>query len=399
MSNVNDKKEMLEVEVIIPDEVLAENKELNRFYKKDKSMIVYPIATETTKELREKIKGLIQNGKTTDIVAFNPVLAALSFIQSFKDLKYDPEKKNEKDYTDSIAKIGKFNSAVTSVSKQIKDPLNQYKQIVIDIEKLLKEESDNVKKCLAENFKPYLDEKAKKEAEKQAKKDAEKNEVINKLSSENAENLNKLNNQKRETRKTEIESIISKVISDVSSKVPNLNEEGLTSLRETTLNQKLGEIDTPDIEFSPEEKTDFKKRYAEAVLNAVKIIDLALKGLESQKGVEQLKSENESLKAAFSVDDDFPEEKPAASITEEVVYEENDLGRFEFIVHKLEMLNDTVKHVQSEIEKTNFEDQGLNKVKSILLEKSMPSLVELSDKAVIWATSKQQQYINFLNSK
>ena len=116
--NVNSKNQVLEVEVLIPEEILKENDELNSLYDSKKKIIRYDIAPETTEDLKEKLTEMVKTSSTGDLVAFNPIIAALNYIQSFKEIKYDPEKKNTQDYTDAKVKIGKFNSAVTKTAKR-----------------------------------------------------------------------------------------------------------------------------------------------------------------------------------------------------------------------------------------------------------------------------------------
>lgn len=407
--NVNSKNQVLEVEVIIPEEILKENEELNSLYDSKKKIIRYDIAPETTEDLKSKLVEMVKTSSTGDLVAFNPIIAALNYIQSFKEIKYDPEKKNTQDYTDAKVKIGKFNAAVTKTAKAIKDPHNAYTKMLVNLEALLKQESANVRSALDTNFKEYLDEEAKKAQEKLDKKNAATNKIISDLSEENAANLEKLKNQAKATRKAEIENIINKVGIDVGLEVPKLNLEGLKAYRDKILNAKMGDPNTPEIEFSSEEKTEFSQAWSTAVLAAVNVIDMAIKSNETSAENAKIATENEVLKAntpsgVFTVDDDdMPFAVPAPQEAKQPEPEQpyvpvTDAEKFQAVVDLLEKMDAFSKETYQAIIAFQFDDLNIQKVQS-KLDSSIKNILDWTEKSLNWTTDKKNQYINFLNSQ
>ena len=406
--NVNSKNQVLEVEVVIPEEILKENDELNSLYDSKKKIIRYDIAPETTEDLKQKLTEMVKTSSTGDLVAFNPIIAALNYIQSFKEIKYDPEKKNTQDYTDAKVKIGKFNSAVTKTATAIKAPHNAYTKMLVNLEALLKQESANVRSALDTNFKEYLDEEAEKAKEKLEKKNAATNKIISDLSEENAANLEKLKNQAKATRKAEIENIINKVGIDVGLEVPKLNLEGLKAYRDTILNAKMGDPNTPEIEFSSEEKTEFSQAWATAVLSAVNVIDLAIKSNETSAENAKISTENEVLKAntpsgVFTVDDDMPFAVPVPQEAKQPEPEQpyvpvTDAEKFEAIIALLEQMDSFSKETYEAIIAFQFDDLNIQKVQS-KLDSSIKNILDWTEKSLVWTTDKKNQYINFLNSQ
>lgn len=396
--NVEKTVEVLEVELYIPEEVLKENEELRDYYNEKKKVLSYEIGAETTKELKDQIKELILNSSNSEVAIFNPVLAALSYIQSFKDIQYDKEKDNSQEYTDAKKKIGTFNTAIKNVAKTIKEPRQKYNKIVIEIEKLMLAESENVKNALDSNFKEYLDEKAEKAAAALARKNKAKDDKIEQLSEENTENVNKLNNQMKQTRILEVEKVISDVIVNTTIEIPKLNKDGLTTLRNTVLNKKLEAPDTEDVKFENTEITDFNQRYADAVLAAIAAIDLALKGLNDAEDKNSL----EKKVAAFTIDDDdnpFEIADPQQNKEPEPVFvPQTDAEKLQLVVECLEKLWKSSALTIDTIRSLEFEDELLRKIQTKLSEQSVFEINNWVEKTFIWTKEKQTAYINFLNS-
>lgn len=402
-----EKPQMLNVEVIIPQEVLDANEELSSLYNKEKKILTYELGSTTTKDFQTKLSELIKTSSPDDIVVFNPIIVALNYIQGFKDLKYDKKAKNEQEHIDAIKMIGQFNTATTTAGKTLKDPKNAYTKMVVAVEKLIKEESDNIKSALNENFKEYLDEKAEKLAAAVAKKDAVKNQIITDLSSENETNKTALANQKKATRKVEVENIINKIVVDVTEKVPTLNKGGLQTLRQELLDRKLEEVDTEDVVFEPVEKTVFSQAYARAILNAVSVVDMSIKSIEDDKTVETTATEIKVLKAAtpsgFLVEDDdmpfaIPTEAPVVeAIPEpELIPLDTDEQKLNHVVSLLKEMTDKANSISTDIAELDFEDEALQKIQLKLIG-SLKNIIEWSEKTSDWTIDKQVKYTNFLN--
>lgn len=406
------KQEVFEVEVILPETLVESDPALKKSYDFETKKLRYPFSAETTEDLKEKISEMIKGSSSGEIVIFNPILQAIAFIQKFKTLKYDPEKKNIDDYKKADKIIGSFNANLAKAAKEIKAPRTAYNKIVIAIEKLLKEESDNVRNALDSNFKEYLDEKAEAAKNAQAKKDAVKDSQIASLTSENKENLDKLNNQKKATRVLEIEKMINSVIIDVTDKIDTLNEDGLNKLRQTVLDRKLGDIDTPDVEFSADEKTEYTKTWADKTLDAVKLIDSKIESLKNKDVIKEVVQENQVLKsntpAGVFVDPDEDEEPfiiPTMSQPTQAAEEqteklpETDAEKVIYMFDKISVLDDVAHAITEVISAISFDDPGLRSIHEKLTQTSLPNIADWTSKTKAWTEKRKEAYLTFVNQQ
>ena len=269
------QKQTLEVEIVIPQDVIdrEENQSIKKIYSPEKKALIYTLGAETTEDFKEKLRNVIRQAPTNNIAAINPVIDALNWIQGFKVLKYDAEAKNGDQYTKAKTTLGTMNTKIKDAAKVLKAEASAYLADCRSLEALLLDEVKIVRGAIDENFKEFLEEKARIAEEKAAKRDAEKNATIQQLTESGAETAEKLANQQKATRKLEVEAIINRVIVEVTRKIPDLNEEGLMRLRESVNNSKLGEVDSPIVQFTDVEKGVFNMAYSREVVAAVKLID------------------------------------------------------------------------------------------------------------------------------
>jgi hypothetical protein len=404
---MSETKNALEVEVIIPKEVLENNEGLKKMYDEKKKSLSYVMGAETTKQLKDYISDVVKSSTSEELALFNPVFSAISFIQNFRSLKWNPEKKNEKEYTQAKTMLGKFNTAIKTTASEIKKPRNEYNKKVIQLEKLLNEESANVRAALDKNFDELLKEKLAKVEAANAKKDAVKDGQIAELSAENTKNTELLTNQKITTRKLEIDNIIAKVVIDVTGKLDSLNEEGLDKLRVEVLDKKLGDTDTPDVTFSVEEKTKYRKDFATQVLAAIKLIDDKKQNLSLTSTNANLETENKVLKAntpsAFVDDeDDMPFEITTATpITPQPIAQPvlvTDADKLSLVAQLIDETNTALINAVSTINNLEFEDPSLQSIQRKLVDVSMKNILDWTDKTNIWTAKKKEAYINHINS-
>ena len=130
------KEELAEIEVLSAEQI----EQLPKVVKKN---VVY-----LHKEIRPK-----------ELAVLNPIVSKiLSLQERVEKAVYDPENEKESIATYKAIKseIGSFNSKWRETGKQLKEPYNDIKSKIIEIEGSIKEMSDTIKNSLFEKFDVYL---------------------------------------------------------------------------------------------------------------------------------------------------------------------------------------------------------------------------------------------------
>ena len=96
------KKDVLEVEVVIPEELIATNEDLGKQYDSKNQKLVYEIGPNVPKNSLDELKELLSSSQLPEIISLNPAIITLVEMQKFKELKYDKE--NEKESIQQVKK-------------------------------------------------------------------------------------------------------------------------------------------------------------------------------------------------------------------------------------------------------------------------------------------------------
>ena len=411
MAKAKDQKgEVLEVEILLTPDVLENNPDIKEHYDSKTNVLSYDIGDNVPKDFKEELDAFLKTSNPNELASFNPIMKALSDLQTLKVLKYD--EKNEKEtvqsFKDGKKYIGSFNTSLTGIKKILKDPHIEYNRKVDAIYNFFKTESDNTKNALEVNFKVHLDkEEAKKKAADAKKKAAELAEIES-LASANREQAEKLNAQKRSTRKLEIEAQINSISFDAAAKSPNLNLEGLTLLKKSLLEKTFDSLFKEDDDFTDEENERFEGLFGLAMVGAEKLIDSFMKNFtleEENKTLEtanvNLVADNKVLEAQTpgAVLNNDPSDMPFAEPQVQNVAPTNDLEKLVLMYTLLVDLEDTVEKVLGQIKEIEFTDESLKSIQSKVSVGSLPQVVEWTEKLSTWTKGKVEAYQNFLNNQ
>ena len=392
----NFSNNILEVEVIIPEEVIKSESSLKEKYLKGK--LTYNLGDEVPENVKQKITDIILTSKTEEIVQFNPLIMALETLQGFKLLKYDPEAKNDRDYIDSNKIIGSTNTAIKSVTDLMKKDATDYIKNVNEIKNFFLTEAQTTREILQENFKPYLDEQAAAKQAKEDKKNAEILEANKKLTQANEEQALKLKNQQKETAILTIDGEIGKIAFSATSGVSVLNLDGLERLKKETDGKSLDKIISDKTLFTEEEIAGFQTKFDDTVATSIKAIDVAISNINATE-------ENKTLQSTVDV---MQAKQPETILTEDNSNngfvppvslddaDSNDVARLAELVEFLTDFNKCIQAYKGDIKNIKFEDPGLVKIQKIITDSSFPKIEEWSEKLATWTADKRQAYLNHL---
>lgn len=405
----NLKREALEVEVIIPEDVLEKESHFKKTYIDGK--LTYNLGDEIPKNVQDTISNILKTSKVEELVKFNPLIVALEELQSFKNLKYDKEKKNEKEYTESNKKIGSFNSATKATTDFMKKDAQDYIKSINSLKELLETESKATREILQQNFKEYLDEKSAIAKAKEDKKNKEILEANQRLTKENEEQALKLKNQRKESKILTIQGEIGKISFSATSGVSVLNLDGLQRVKKELEQKKfedyLSVADITEYAFTDDEKFELENNFNNAVSTSLNAINVAIEKITIAAQNTALKSENEVMKAQqpssiLSTENDLPFTQASPSITEERPNNQEfitDSERVENMCFILNQFKDHINVVCEQISEIKFEDPGLEKVQEKITGASFDQLKDWGAKLSAWAEQKKNLYNDYLTKQ
>ncbi len=382
----NLKSNILEVEVIIPEDVVKKESHLKDIYSNGK--LKYDFGDELPENVKDEITDLIKSSKVDDLVQFNPLLVSLAELQKFKTLKWDPDAKNERDYIDSNKMIGSFNTSIKTTTDLLKKEPNNYIKKVNAIRDFFLTEATTTRNVLQENFKPFLEEKQRKKEEAEARKNKEMIEANERLTQQNKEQADKLKNQMRDSKIISIEGEIGKIVLSATSGLSVLNEAGLLKLKDQTKNLEfksiLSDAEITEFGFTPSEVNEFINKFNSAVDATVNSIDISINNI---RNTEKLNSIPQTPK------EDVPFEAPKVPL--EMATDAEKINMLHSILVEFKTSTATF---DARIKELTFEDEGLSKVHNIIAGDSFKQIVEWSQKLDTWVGSKKDKYLTHINS-
>lgn len=392
----------LEVKVVIPQEVLDNDSELQKIYDPKKKSLKYDLSGNLPNEVVDDLKKTVELFHGNEISRFNPLVAALDQLQSFKDLAYDKENEKEsiQQYKDAKKFIGSFNSSLRDVKKILKEP---HKQVMDQIEALFKHlvaESENTKNALTHNYDEYLQEEERKKKEREDKKKAAELAQIEALKSQNDEMLKNSQQQTIDTAYLNCKNSISEILTRISSAAPTLNQAGLQMYLDT-LGTETFEGRTKDFNISvlsPEQLNELTKLFSDTLTAANNVITTRINLLESEKTQSELSSQNQQLAQEnkemaqelndlpFQVEEKVEEKRGLHSVFSD---EEN----FQTIGNEIADINFRLKTLFSEVQLIEFKHSGMEQTRSQLLHPTiLPQMVEWMQKTDAWMSERVNRY-------
>lgn len=406
------KKDVLEVEVVIPQELIATNEDLGKQYDSKNQKLVYEIGPNVPKNSLDELKELLSSSQLPEIISLNPAIITLVEMQKFKELKYDKENEKEsvQQFKDAKKAIGSFNSSITKIKGILKEPHISYNKKVDAIFNFFKQESDNTKGALEVNYDEYLKEQERIAKEKEDKKKAAELAQIQELAEKNKEQQEKLLNQQRASKRIEVEGAINKIGFEVNTKVPTLNIDGLQSLKSEILKKQfsslLSEDEIKEFAFSEDEINQFKGLFTLSIESAERVIDAQISSINNSTKVQSLESENKVLTAEkqalesttpssiLSGENDMPFSSPKQESAPAPI---SDIDKFNLINKIISDYDEYTKSVLEKIKEVDFNDDQLKQLQSILTDKSFPQITEWTGKLKTWTSDKFSKYQQIIN--
>lgn len=403
------QNEILEVEIIIPEEVLKSENTFKDNYNFGK--LQYNLGNEVPKNVKDQIVSVINSSKPNELVQLNPVIIALEKLQSFKDVKYDPEKKNEKEYTEMNKQIGSFNSSVKAVTDIMKKDAQNYIKSVNELKTYLETEAKTARENIQLNFKPYLDEKARKQKEAQDKKNQELIEANLKLTEENKRQAENLKNQKKQSQILVIQGEIGKISFSATNGIAVLNLDGLEKLKKEVESKDiqllLPENDILEFGFTDDEIFDLKVQFDNAISTSLSALNLAISNFKTNAENTALKNENEVMKAkdpnsflTSENDNPFSQDSfPAISPNQSNADALTDSDKIQVFIKELEHFQNQINITCENLSAIKFNDNGLQTIQKKVTEGSFDTIKEWGEKLVTWTKEKEKLYITHLTKQ
>ena len=402
---------VLEVEVLLTDKMIQENPEITEVYDSEKKVLKFEVSNSSPKELADKLSEIMPSFKGQDIIQFNPIINAVNELQQIKILVPDADDfaASERILIDNNKLIGSFNSSLAKAKKIIKEPHLEFNKKVEDIFKIFSTEAENTKNALEKNFKPIIDERERIKKEKEDNKKQAELDAIAKMSEENSQMTEQLNNQKIQTAKSEIEANLSKMIVNVVNKIPNLNIEGL----HTTLSGVKGLHESMYINFdnqaiiSQEDFLAYREQFNENKATCIAQINSAINNLGIQQELEKRKiAEQVTSQVSTEIANQIPvaENQPQATegTTASVVLKKTvsdlktDVEKFQFLTDFNNNAYEQYKRQVEELKLIQFEHPDLKKMMEMLLEKQYPVMIENLSKYAAYTEKKNELIKNTL---
>lgn len=393
---------------------MSKKNEIKIFLEKDNQEIIYDLGINVPSESVKTLSETIENSNQTELELINPIVAKLAEIQNLKELKYNPEEKKES--VDSYKKAKKELTAFSKDYKEMKEILKRphidYNKKVDAIYNFFDAEKVNCLNALNLNFDEYLKEEEEKKAEAERKKKAEELAKIEALQKSNEEQQAKINNQKIQTRIVEFDAKIKGIAFDITASINHLNRQGLEelllSITQKDFNTIFNEFNSDNLLSDLPDESEHKKtldviklNYEKAIESSKKTIATAIAKIDAEEKNKELENENKVLEtknkalettqpnSLLSGDNDLPFQKNELVQVNSGI---NDLDRFQNVLAELTELKNTVAHYRDNIASTKFDDEQLNPVLDVIVNKSFPQLVEWTEKLESWTAGKIEQY-------
>lgn len=387
--------------------------EVKIFLEDKNEEVIYDLGPNVPAESVKTLTETIENSNKKELELINPIVGKLSEIQSLKELKYDAE--NKKESVDAYKKAKKDLTAFSKNYKEMKEILKrphiEYNKKVDAIYNFFDNEKTNCLNALNLNFDEYLKEEEEKKAEAERKKKAEELKKIEELQRINNEQQAKINNQKIQTRIIELDAKVKGIVFDISASINHLNKEGLEQLASEQLTKPFeslfNEFNSDNLLDSLPDDSEHKKAldkikddYEKALKSSQKSIKNAIEKIEAEDKVKQLESENKVLEtqnkaleatqpnSLLSDENDLPFQKATSPAIGEV----DDLQKLSVILSDLTELKNVVVHYKNNISNVSFNDEQLNPILDIIVNKSFPQLVEWTEKLESWTANKIEKY-------
>lgn len=401
---MNTKLEKIEISVIIPEVILNSNEEIKSIYDIEKHTLNYPMLPTVPKEFYDQLQLLVPEFKPTEIVAFNPLMLAIGEMQLIKRLKWDVEKldESERTYIDNNKLIGSFNSSLKTAKAILKEPHLEMNKKIEAIFKLFDNESTNTRNALEVNFKPLLDAREKAKAEKEAKLKAEETAKIAALTAENTKNNELFEKQKKDSRKFELEGMISALLTNVVMKLPSLNIAGLVEQKNSVEKVQFKMYFGPNDELLFEKLTEeiyFEELFKTTKKSTLTAIESQINLLETTVKLDQTVTENKILNASIPqlIDDD--KDVPFVTPVNENTVRLTEKESFNLMVASITYIKIELEQQILAIESKGFIEPYIVSTQKKLLEHSFPQILDWISKTEVWAKDRESKYLEFINQQ
>lgn len=392
------------IKVHIPEIILNENPEVMKVYNQETESITYDIDADIPKEFIDKLELLVPQFHGSDVVVFNPLIGLINQLQQIKNVKYNPNDYEASDrlYIDNNKIIGAFNSSLTKIKKTMKDPQIAKNKMIDAIFEIFETESKNTRGALEESFKPLLLERERITKEKDDAKKTKELEAIAALSETNTKLEEQISNQTKATALTTVENALNSVLINVAIQIPNLNKEGLETLKENLSLIQFNMYVDPVVQnsFDHIELDAFQKRFVENKKAAISNVEMALNALSVQQTNVELESKNAVLEAQIP--------GPLDVIKMEVMQPEfigraeepnfgaisidsmNDAQKFNFITNAQNRILIDYKQMIEDAKVFQFADPQFAQLRDKLTDDQFPKILEWLEKLAAFCNKKQE---------
>jgi len=237
---------------------------------------------------------------------FNPIIKAMIDVESFKELKYiADDKDNAKQFTRNKVLIGKFNASVGRAKKKLKAPLLAQGKLIDSIEKVFKGRASDVKTHLLEEFSELIKIQEEAKKAKEEKKNKASIDKIAELSDESIQNKLIINRMKI---KQKIDKEIQEITSNAIKQVNTFSKEALKKELNDLLN--YNEFSLEEVEKATlleEQKAEIEANFNTAIKGAIQMIELKINSFNTPLSVPVPLSNNSIEMVAPSLTQENPE--------------------------------------------------------------------------------------------
>ena len=401
---MNNESKKVDIKIHIPEIILNDNPDVMKIYNPETESITYDIDSHIPQEFIDKLEELVPQFHGSDVVVFNPLLAAVNQLQAIKEVAYNADDfdASERLYIDNNKIIGSFNSSVTKVKKLMKDPQIAKNKMIDAIFNILETESKNTRGALEENFKPLLEERERKAAEKEAAQKAKELEAIAALSNTNSELQSKLDAQQKATALITVQNGLSSILTNIAIKVPQLNKEGLEQLKENLSSVIFNNYISPEIQnnFDHTELAVFQQTFRDNKAAALSNIQLAINAIDAQNSNISLANENAILQAQVPGPlevNAMEMEVVAAEIVNQVENMDylqgkdlTDGQKFNFITNANNRILTDYKTMIEMSKELEFNDSQFSQLRDKLTGEQFPKILEWLEKITAFCNKKQE---------
>lgn len=404
--SAKESKEILEVEVLISDKVVAKHPEISEVYDAESKKIHFSLEKSLPKEFKDNLKAIMPQFSGDDIVQFNPLINAINELQQIKILipiaGEENFEANNRVIIDNTKIIGSFNSSLAKAKKLIKEPHLDFNKKVDALFNLFETESKNAKNALEENFKDVVAERERIKKEKDDKKKQAETQKIAELTSTNTELEEKMKNESIDKIVLESENRINQIVTNVAGKLPTLNQEGMNLLLTTI--KGLNENSYVSLENQTIIGIDNVKRLRDKLIlqkdTAIALINSAINQLLMK---EELEKRNIPVGAPVASVPSIPEPAIGEGVStiqgplHDTPYEPvTDKEKFQYIADFHTTVLDLLNSEVNKIAAMQFEHPDLRKIQELLCGDQYPKFIEQIGKLKAWSDKKNELITNLL---